>query len=192
MGAVIDTAKGVIKYNGIEKKLIYDNGNILNQHYLTEENTILPLKEFILKKYFDEKAQIRSESEMGNQSEFSLGYTNPEHAIVEKYDKNKSLVLKNSEHAVVELSDNQKINNIKISSVDQRKDLENEILNIINEKHSKINMQIPFRTDIRGEINTVNDKANYSKQYPYALSASDFLNSEISRMTTYSTEFASW
>jgi len=43
-------------------------------------------------------------------------------------------------------------------------------------------MQIPFRTDIRGEINTVNDRAIYSKQYPYALSASDFVNSEISRM----------
>jgi len=77
IGAVIDTAKGVIKYNGIEEKLNYDSGNNLNQHSLTEENTIVPLKEFILKKYFDEKAQIRSESEMGNQSEFSLGYTNP-------------------------------------------------------------------------------------------------------------------
>jgi len=43
IGAVIDTAKGVIKYNGIEEKLNYDNGNILNQHSLTEENTILPL-----------------------------------------------------------------------------------------------------------------------------------------------------
>jgi len=121
---------------------------------------------------------------MGNKSEFSLGYTNPEHAVVEKSDKNKSLEFKNSEHAVdeiseknkslgiknperavveksdknkslefknskhavVELSDNQKINNIKISSADQRKDLENEILNFINEEHSKINMQIPFRT----------------------------------------------
>jgi len=92
------------------------------------------------------------------------------------------LELKNSEHAVVEPSDNQKINNIKISSADQRKDLENEILNIINEEHSKINMQIAFRTNIRGEINTVNDRAVYSKQYPYALSASDFLNFEISRM----------
>jgi len=105
-----------------------------------------------LKKYFDEKAQIRSESEMGNQSEFSLGYTNPERAVVEKSDKNKSLELKNFEHAVVELSDNLKINNIKISSADQRKDLENEILNIINEELSKINMQIPFRTDIRGKL----------------------------------------
>jgi len=78
IGAVIETAKGVIKYNGIEeKKLNYDNGNILNQHSLTEENTILPLKEFILKKYFDEKAQIKSESEMGNQCEFCLGFTIP-------------------------------------------------------------------------------------------------------------------
>jgi len=30
IGAVIDTAKGVIKYNGIEEKLNYDNGNNLN------------------------------------------------------------------------------------------------------------------------------------------------------------------
>jgi len=111
-----------------------------------------------------------------------LGIKNPERAVVEKCDKNKSLELKNSEHAVVEPSDNQKINNIKISSADQRKDLENEILNNINEEHSKINMQIAFRTNIRGEINTVNDRAVYSKQYPYALSASDFLNFEISRM----------
>jgi len=35
-----------IKYNGKEEKLNYDNENILNQHLLTEENTILPLKEF--------------------------------------------------------------------------------------------------------------------------------------------------
>jgi len=40
-------------------------------------------------------------------------------------------------------------------------------------------MQVPFRTDIRGEINTENDRAIYSKQYPYALSASDFVNSEV-------------
>jgi len=47
--AVIDTVKGVTKYNGKEKKLNYDNGHILIQLFLTEENTILPLKEFILK-----------------------------------------------------------------------------------------------------------------------------------------------
>jgi len=49
-----------------------------------------------------------------------------------------------------------------ISSADQRKDLENEILNIINEEHSKINAD-PFRTD------TENDRAIYSKQYPLKL-----------------------
>jgi len=130
IGAAIDTVKGVFKYKRKEEKLKYDNGNILNQHSLTEENTTLPLKELILKKYFDEKAKIRSEFEMGNQSEFSFGCTNPEHAVVEKSvknkslefktsehavveisDKNKGLEFKNSEHAVVDLSDNQKINN---------------------------------------------------------------------------------
>jgi len=70
---------------------------------------------------------------LGNQSEFSFGYSNPEHAVVEISDKNKSLRItnpehavveisdknkclefKNSEHAVVELSDYPKINNINI------------------------------------------------------------------------------
>jgi len=107
-------------------------------------------------KYFDERAQIRSESEVGNQSKSSLecknpehevvelsnqnrsvGIANPEHAVVELSDKTKSLGITNHEHAVGELSDHQKINSIKISSADQRKDLETEILNIINEEHSK-------------------------------------------------------
>jgi len=55
-------------------------------------------------------------------------------------------------------------------------------LNTVNEKHSKINTQISFRTDIRVEINTENDRVIYSKLYPYALSASDFVNSETSRV----------
>jgi len=52
---------------------------------------------------------------------------------------------------------------MQISSAYQREDFENEILNIINEEHSEINMQIHFRTDIRGEINTEIDRALYSK-----------------------------
>jgi len=92
------------------------------------------------------------------------------------------LGLKSTEQAVVDLSDNNKINNMNESVPSQRIDLENEIINIINNEHSKINMQIPFRTDIRGEINTENDRAIYSQQYPYALSASDFVNSEVNRM----------
>jgi len=41
--------------------------------------------------------------------------------------------------------------------------LENEIVNIINKEHSKISMQVPFRTDIRGEINTEKERAIYNK-----------------------------
>jgi len=47
IGALIDTAKGVIKYNGKEEKLKYDSEDILNQLSLTEENIILPVMEFI-------------------------------------------------------------------------------------------------------------------------------------------------
>jgi len=74
------------------------------------------------------------------------------------------------------------INNMSESIPNQIMDLENEIINIINNEHSKINMQVPFRTNIRGEINTENNRAIYSKQYPYALLASDFVNSEVNRM----------
>jgi len=195
------TEKGVIKYGSKEEKLIYDNDSSFNQLSLHEEKKILPLKEFIIRKYFDEKAKIRTESEEANQSQtslglkypehavvevsdknYSLGFKNPERAVVEVSDKNSSLGLKSPEHAVVDLSDNNEINNMSESIPNQRMNLENEIINIINKEHSKINMQIPIRTDIRGEINTENDRAIYSKQYPYALSASDFVNSEVNRM----------
>jgi len=43
-------------------------------------------------------------------------------------------------------------------------------------------MQIPFRTDKKGEINLIHGRPIYGKQYPYALSVTDFVNSEISRV----------
>jgi len=49
-----------------EEKLIYDNDSYFNQLSLSEEKTILSLKEFIIRKYFDEKAKIRTESEKAN------------------------------------------------------------------------------------------------------------------------------
>jgi len=124
-------------------------------------------------------------SEEANQSKTSLGLKNPEHAVVEVSDKITSLGFKNAERAVVEvsdkitslgfkkpeqavgeLSDNNEINNMSESIPNQWMDLENEIIYI---------MQVPFRTDSRGEISTEDDGAIYSKQYPYALSASDFV-----------------
>jgi len=105
IGAVIDTEKGVIKYGGKEENLIYDNDSSFNQLSLSEEKTILPLKEFIIRKYFDEKAKIRTESESANQSKISLGLKYPEHAVVEVSDKYSSLGFKNPERAVVEISD---------------------------------------------------------------------------------------
>jgi len=110
--------------------------------------------------YFDEKAKIRTESEEAHQSKTSLGFKYPEHAVVEVSDKTKSLGfknperavvevsdkisslgLKNPEQAVVDLSDNNEINNVSESTPNQRMDLENEIINIINEcsSSSKIN-----------------------------------------------------
>jgi len=99
--------------------LIYDS--YFNKLSLSEEKTILPLKEFIIRKYFDEVAKIRTESEEANQSMTSLGFKYPEHAVVEVSDKITSLGFKN----------------LSESTPNQRMDLENEIKNIINKEHSK-------------------------------------------------------
>jgi len=83
------------------------------------------LKEFIIRKYFDEKANIRTQSEEANQSKTSLGLKYPEHAVVEVSDKNSSLAFKSPEQVVVHLSDNNEINNMSESTPYQRMDLEN-------------------------------------------------------------------
>jgi len=85
--------------------LIYYNDSSFNQLSLSEEKTILPLKEFIIRKYFHEKAKIRTESEEANQSKTSLGFKYTEHAVDEVSDKTTCLGFKNPEHAVVEVSD---------------------------------------------------------------------------------------
>jgi len=53
------------------------------------------------------------------------------------------------------------MNNIKMSSTNRLEVLENKIIDIIEEEHSKIYLHIPFRTDIRSEISTENDRAIY-------------------------------
>jgi len=89
------------------------------------------------------------------------------------------LKCKNFKPAVVELSDKQQINNI---GTDQLDGLKEKIVSYIEKEHSNINMQIPFRTDIKGEINLIHDRPIYGKHYPYAFSVTNFVNSEISRM----------
>jgi len=89
------------------------------------------------------------------------------------------LKCKNFKPAVVELSDKQQINKL---GTDQLDELKEKIVHYIKKKHSEINMQIPFRTDIKGEINLIYDRPIYREQYPYALSVTDFVNSDISRM----------
>jgi len=63
----------------------------------------------------------------------------------------------------------EKIHSLKIIS-NQIKDFQNKIKNKIEKEHSKINIQLPFRTDIRGEINTDNDRAIYSKHVQCSIS----------------------
>jgi len=66
IGAVIDTEKGVKIYGEKEEILIYDNDSYFNQLSSSEEKTILPLKEFIIQKYFNEKAKIRTTNSFPN------------------------------------------------------------------------------------------------------------------------------
>lgn len=52
---------------------------------------------------------------------------------------------------------------------------------ILNE-HGKIDTSLPFRTDVNAEIRTITDSPIWSKQYPYPLSANEFVNEEIGKM----------
>lgn len=60
--------------------------------------------------------------------------------------------------------------------------LRNEIVNEIEKCHSNVNMTLPFRTDVKAEIRTTAGTPIWSKQYPYPLSANNFVNEEIKRM----------
>jgi len=95
-----------------------------------------------------------------------LGIKNPESADEVNNKKNR-LQSKNFKPAVVELSDKQQINNI---GTDQLDGLKEKKIHYIEKEHSKINMQITFRTDIYWEINLIHDRPIYGKQYPYAFS----------------------
>jgi len=46
--------------------------------------------------------------------------------------------------------------------------LKEKIVHYIEKEYSKINIQIPFRTDIKEEINLIQNMPIYGKQYPYA------------------------
>jgi len=100
---------------------------------------------------------------MSEGSLYSLRSKNPEHADVELSvnKETNSVWITNPEPAVVEFSDKEKIYNLIIIS-SQIKNFENKTINKNEKEHSKIYMQIPFRTDIRGKINTDNDRAIYS------------------------------
>jgi len=69
---------------------------------LIEEKNVLPLKEYIIKKYFDEQKVFKTETVMSDGSVYSLGSKNSEHADVELSvnKKTKSLGSTNPEHVV--------------------------------------------------------------------------------------------
>jgi len=59
---------------------------------------------------------------------------------------------------------------------------EQQVVQAIQTKHSQIQTSLPFRTDIRGQIRTLNENAIYSRQYPYHHSVNHFGNQEINGM----------
>lgn len=60
--------------------------------------------------------------------------------------------------------------------------MKRNIIENIEKLHSNINMNLPFRTDIRAEIRTIAEAPIWSKQYPYPLSANNFVNNEVKRL----------
>jgi len=72
IGAIINTEKGVLEYKGKSEKLKYYDNEEKNEISLIEENNILPLKEFIIKKYFNEKSSENTDSLFVENSEIGL------------------------------------------------------------------------------------------------------------------------
>lgn len=60
--------------------------------------------------------------------------------------------------------------------------LRQKTIECVSKIHSNINLNLPFRTDIKAEIRTIADAPIWSKQYPYPLSANSFVNSEIRKL----------
>lgn len=78
-----------------------------------------------------------------------------------------------------------RLNNQVIEKVpsDQNVDILNkQVRSVIGKIHSKINITLPFRTDVVAEIKTNIESPIWTKQYPYPLSASEFINKEISKL----------
>jgi len=83
MGAVINIEEGMLEYKGKTEKLIYYDSEEKIETSLIEVNNTLPLKQFILQKYFDGKSCENTDSIFVESSKKSLGSINPEHADVE-------------------------------------------------------------------------------------------------------------
>ena len=60
--------------------------------------------------------------------------------------------------------------------------MQNKVVERVVRIHSNINLNLPFRTDVRAEIRTTVETPIWSKQYPYPLSANSFINKELQRM----------
>lgn len=72
----------------------------------------------------------------------------------------------------------ERINYMKQNNEYWRQKIIGEIMNL----HSRINMRLPFRTDIKAEINTIAGTPIWSKQYPYPMSVNVFVNNEIKKL----------
>jgi len=87
-------------YKGNKEKLEYFDEE-KNDLCLIEEKNILPFKEYIIKKYFNEQKVFKIETVIAEGSVYSSGSENPEHASVD-LSANKqytSLGSKNPEQA---------------------------------------------------------------------------------------------
>jgi len=89
-----------LEYKGKTEKLKYYDEE-KNEISLIEENNILPLNKFIIKKYFDEKNSENTDLLFVENSEKRLGIQNPESADeVNTFNKNTNILgIQNPESA---------------------------------------------------------------------------------------------
>ncbi len=97
---------------------------------LIEEKNILPLKECIIKTYFDGQKVFKTETVNAKGSLYSSGSENPEHADVELsvINKTNSSGSENPDHASVELSANKQYISLGSKNREQADDVNSVIL----------------------------------------------------------------
>lgn len=178
--AVIDLANGTLQYNNKIEKLNCEQSN-----EVTAENIQSSDESSAVVSYLKQQKEISTNLSLfqvsENESSSSEATSQPKVKRKKKVKKSRRLKTSVSSETNSTYSSLCKLNHI-IDETENLNVLEKQVVQEIQSKHSQIQTCLPFRTDVKGEIRTLDDNAIYSKQYPYPHSVNNFVNQEIKRL----------